>query len=131
MTLKDSKPELIKLYSSLGKIITSSLEQQEVLSAVMEEVRLFFSPKNWSLMRYDENSEELFFLIAEGIQFNHIRSIRLKSREGIAGSVVQTKSPIVVENVKNDPRVSKKVDEKTGFETKTIIAVPMIFRGEV
>lgn len=61
MTLKDSKPELIKLYSSLGKIITSSLEQQEVLSAVMEEVRLFFSPKNWSLMRYDENSEELFF----------------------------------------------------------------------
>ncbi|EMY26630.1 hypothetical protein LEP1GSC115_1390 [Leptospira interrogans serovar Australis str. 200703203] len=41
MTLKDSKPELIKLYSSLGKIITSSLEQQEVLSAVMEEVRLF------------------------------------------------------------------------------------------
>uniref|UniRef100_UPI000B4E8378 cGMP-specific phosphodiesterase n=1 Tax=Leptospira interrogans serogroup Icterohaemorrhagiae serovar copenhageni (strain Fiocruz L1-130) TaxID=267671 RepID=UPI000B4E8378 len=131
MTLKDSKPELIKLYSSLGKIITSSLEQQEVLSAVMEEVRLFFSPKNWSLMRYDENSEELFFLIAEGIQFNHIRSIRLKSGEGIAGSVVQTKSPIFVENVKNDPRFSKKVDEKTGFETKTIIAVPMIFRGEV
>lgn len=131
MTLKDSKPELIKLYSSLGKIITSSLEQQEVLSAVMEEVRLFFSPKNWSLMRYDENSEELFFLIAEGIQFNHIRSIRLKSGEGIAGSVVQTKSPIFVESVKNDPRFSKKVDEKTGFETKTIIAVPMIFRGEV
>lgn len=131
MTLKDSKPELIKLYSSLGKIITSSLEQQEVLNAVMEEVRLFFSPKNWSLMSYDENSEELFFLIAEGIQFNHIRNIRLKSGEGIAGSVVQTKSPIFVENVKNDPRFSKKVDEKTGFETKTIIAVPMIFRGEV
>lgn len=131
MTLNDSKPELIKLYSSLGKIITSSLEQQEVLNAVMEEVRLFFSPKNWSLMRYDESSEELFFLIAEGIQFNHIRNIRLKSGEGIAGSVVQTKSPIFVENVKNDPRFSKKVDEKTGFETKTIIAVPMIFRGTV
>lgn len=69
----------------------------------MEEVRLFFSPKNWSLMRYDESSEELFFLIAEGIQFNHIRNIRLKSGEGITGSVVQTKSPIFVENVKNDP----------------------------
>ncbi|TGL64488.1 GAF domain-containing protein, partial [Leptospira kmetyi] len=26
MTLKDTKPELIKLYSSIGKIITSSLE---------------------------------------------------------------------------------------------------------
>lgn len=118
MTLKDSKPELIKLYSSLGKIITSSLEQQEVLSAVMEEVRLFFSPKNWSLMRYDENSEELFFLIAEGIQFNHIRSIRLKSGEGIAGSVVQTKSPIFVENVKNDPRFSKKSTKRQGLKQK-------------
>lgn len=61
MTPKDSKPELIKLYSSIGKIITSSLEQQEVLDAVMEEVRLFFSPENWSLMRYDEHSGELFF----------------------------------------------------------------------
>ncbi|ASV09653.1 diguanylate cyclase [Leptospira interrogans serovar Canicola] len=131
MSLKDSKPDLINLYTSLGKFITSTLEQQEVLSAVMEEVRLFLSPKIWSLMRYDENSEELFLLIAEGIQFNHIRSIRLKSGEGIAGSVVQTKSPIFVENVKIDPRFSKNVDEKTGFETKTIIAVPMIFRGEV
>lgn len=131
MTIKDSKPELVKLYSSIGKIITSSLEQQEVLDAVMEEVRLFFSPENWSLMRYDENSGELFFLIAEGLELNRIKNIRLKSGEGIAGSVVQTKFPIFVENVKNDPRFSKRVDEKTGFETKTIIAVPMIFRGQV
>ncbi|AXX14540.1 MULTISPECIES: sensor domain-containing diguanylate cyclase [Leptospira] len=129
MTIKE--PELVKLYSSIGKIITSSLEQQEVLDAVMEEVRLFFSPENWSLMRYDENSGELFFLIAEGLELNRIKNIRLKSGEGIAGSVVQTKLPIFVENVRNDPRFSKRVDEKTGFETKTIIAVPMIFRGQV
>ncbi|AWV71194.1 sensor domain-containing diguanylate cyclase [Leptospira borgpetersenii] len=129
ITIKE--PELVKLYSSIGKIITSSLEQQEVLDAVMEEVRLFFSPENWSLMRYDENSGELFFLIAEGLELNRIKNIRLKSGEGIAGSVVQTKLPIFVENVRNDPRFSKRVDEKTGFETKTIIAVPMIFRGQV
>lgn len=131
MTLKDTKPELIKLYSSIGKIITSSLEQQEILDAVMEEVRLFFSPENWSLMRYDESSEELFFLIAEGLELERIKNIRLKSGEGIAGSVVQTKCPVFVENARNDPRFSRKVDERTGFETKTIIAVPMIFRGQV
>ncbi|EQA82589.1 sensor domain-containing diguanylate cyclase [Leptospira alstonii] len=131
MELKDPKPELIKLYSSIGKIITSSLEQQEVLDAVMEEVRLFFSPENWSLMRYDENSGELFFLIAEGIELNRIRNIRLKSGEGIAGSVAQSKSPIFAEDARNDSRFSRRVDEKTGFETKTIIAVPMIFRGQI
>ncbi|EMO60161.1 GAF domain protein, partial [Leptospira santarosai str. CBC1416] len=106
MTIKE--PELVKLYSSIGKIITSSLEQQEVLDAVMEEVRLFFSPENWSLMRYDENSGELFFLIAEGLELECIKNIRLKSGEGIAGSVVQTKSSIFVENVRNDPRFPKK-----------------------
>ncbi|ASV12088.1 diguanylate cyclase [Leptospira santarosai] len=129
MTIKE--PELLQLYSSIGKIITASLEQQEVLDAVMEEVRLFLSPENWSLMRYDENSGELFFLIAEGLELERIKNIRLKSGEGIAGSVVQTKSSIFVENVRNDPRFSRKVDEKSGFETKTIIAVPMVFRGQV
>ncbi|XDD50541.1 diguanylate cyclase [Leptospira sp. WS92.C1] len=131
MPLRESKPELIKLYSSIGKIITSSLEQQEILDAVMDEVRLFFSPENWSLMRYDENSGELFFLIAEGLELEQIKNIRLKSGEGVAGSVVQTKSPVFVENAKDDPRFSNKVDERTGFETKTIIAVPMTFRGQV
>ncbi|PJZ53633.1 sensor domain-containing diguanylate cyclase [Leptospira adleri] len=131
MPLKDPKPELIKLYSSIGKIITSSLEQQEILDAVMEEVRMFFSPENWSLMRYDESSEELFFLIAEGLDLERIKNIRLKFGEGIAGSVVETKSPVFVENARNDPRFSSKVDDRTGFETRTIIAVPMIFRGQV
>ncbi|TGK32718.1 sensor domain-containing diguanylate cyclase [Leptospira gomenensis] len=131
MASKETQPEVIKLYSSIGKIITSSLEQQEVLNAVMEEVRLFFSPENWSLMRFDENTGELFFLIAEGLELDRIQNIRLKLGEGIAGSVVETKTPIFVENARNDPRFSRKVDERTGFETETVIAVPMIFRGQV
>ena len=47
---------------------------------------------------------------------------------GIAGSVVEDGEPIVIDDAKSDDRFYGEIDEKTGFETKSILAVPMTTR---
>lgn len=120
-----------KLFASIGKLITSSLDLNEILDGIMEEVHLYFSPENWSLMRYDRSSSTLFFVIVQGISYLDVEKIRLRPGEGIAGSVVQSGRPIFVPDTASDPRFSDRVDQATGFITRTIMAVPIKFKSTI
>jgi len=117
-----------QLYANIGKLITSSLEIEHILEGIMEEVHTFFGPDNWSLLRYDPNSEELYFVISHGIDFDSIKNIRLQKGEGVAGYVVETKKPVFIPNTSHDTRFSDRIDRITGFSTKSVMAVPLIFR---
>ena len=119
------------LFANIGKIISSALEVEQILEGIMEEVRLFFEPENWSLMRLDPNTNELFFVVAKGIDEDKIRDIRLKPGEGIAGTVAQSGVSIFVPDTSEDSRFTDKVDRITGFKTKSIIAVPLVYRDTV
>ena len=45
--------------------------------------------------------------------------------EGIAGKVVETGDPVYVADCKNDPRWTGRMDEKTGFDTRSMICAPL------
>ena len=53
---------------------------------------------------------------------------RVPSGQGIAGWVVENGEAAVVDDAKQDPRFYGGIDETTGFETRTILAVPMATR---
>ncbi|GAB4110848.1 MAG: sensor domain-containing diguanylate cyclase [Spirochaetota bacterium] len=120
-----------QLYANIGKLIVSSLELEHILEGIMEEVHTYFAPQNWSLLRYDPNSEELYFVISHGIDFDSVKNIRLKKGEGVAGYVVETKKPVFVPDTSIDTRFSDKIDRITGFSTKSVMAVPLIFRDTI
>ncbi|HZK13230.1 MAG TPA: sensor domain-containing diguanylate cyclase, partial [Desulfobaccales bacterium] len=48
-----------------------------------------------------------------------------------AGTVVQTGKPIFIPDVNQDPRFAARVDVQTGFDTRSIIALPLLVRGAV
>ncbi len=119
--------EVKKLYANIGKLITSTLDLNDILQQIMSEVDSFFSPHHWSLLRLDPNSEDLFFIIVQGVELEKLREIRLKPGEGIAGYVAQNRQSLCVCNVQEDPRFSRKVDDLTGFQTGSVLAVPIIY----
>ncbi|MFC1669003.1 diguanylate cyclase [Spirochaetota bacterium] len=114
-----------KLFANIGKLITSSLDLNVILRGIMKEIQIYFDPQNWSLMRYDHTSQELLFVIIEGISYENVKDIKLKVGEGIAGNVIKTGKSIFVPDTKKDSRFTDKVDKITGFKTESIIAVPI------
>lgn len=50
--------------------------------------------------------------------------------EGIAGQVVETGEPVYVPNCQADPRWAGRMDEKTGFVTKSMICAPLKNEGQ-
>jgi diguanylate cyclase (GGDEF)-like protein len=123
--------DLQKLYTEIAKLITSSLEVSEIIDAIMLEVKNFFQPQNWSLLRLDITSNKLFFIVADGIDQEVVRHIHLDVGEGIAGYVAETAKSKIVHNVDNDSSFSPLIDKLTGFKTVSVIAVPIVFQNQV
>lgn len=54
-------------------------------------------------------------------------SVKVKLGEGISGWVAKKRKPLIVNDVQNDPRFLKIADKKSGFTTRNLISVPLIY----
>ncbi len=117
--------ERLSLFHEIGKALASTLDLQKILQTVMEKISDLLQPDTWSLLMLDEATQELHFEIAIGAGADKLKDVRLKVGEGIAGWVAQTGEPVLVEDVKRDPRFTSRIDEVTQIDTRSVVCVPI------
>ena len=110
-------------------LINSSLQTADVLNYAMKAVEEFMEAEASSVYELDTEKGEIFFRLARGEKGGIIQSRRLKPGEGIAGWVIQSGKPMVVEDVRKESRFSDRFDRETGFKTRSLICVPLTIRG--
>jgi GAF domain-containing protein len=84
-----------------------------------------------SLMLIDEETDELVFVIVHGSVRETLTGHRFDRRQGIAGWVAEHVEPVLISNVRTDARFLSEVDERFGFVTRSLVAVPLAARGRV
>lgn len=133
MAEKNTEYETSALASCLevGKLLTSTLNLQEVLELIIVKISQFIEAQNWSLLLKDEKTGKLTFEIVIGVEKELIKGIQMAPGEGIAGYVAETGKPMVLPDVQNEPKFDRKVDELTGFTTKSIICIPLQTHGRI
>src|SRR5262249_15927900 len=106
---------------------TESLE--EILAALVEMTSAAIDCDRVTFFIHDQGSGELYSRVAKGIKR---REIRLLENEGIAGVVFRTGESIIVSDAYADTRFNPKTDQETGYQTKTVLCVPLrTSRGDV
>lgn len=108
-----------------SQVITATLDLDSVLRSLMTQVRDYFQVEAASVAVLDEETQELVFRVAVGEADSEVVGLRLAPGQGIAGWVVQTGQPALVPVTHSDERFHSGVDDKTGFHTRTILAVPV------
>ena len=114
-----------------GRTMTSSLDLEQVLTTVMEETALVLKAEAGSIALLDEESDELVFEAAVGPQAEKVKGLRFSLKQGIAGWVAREGQPLLVPDVKQDPRHYSGIDGASGFVTRSILAVPLKVKGKV
>ena len=114
-----------------SKALVSAYDMETLLTAILERIKGIIPAENWSLLLIDPQTGELYFAVVVGLAPDTVKDIRLKPGEGIAGAVAQTGQPIFIPDVDHDPRFAPRVDTQTGFDTRSIIALPLVIRGAV
>jgi diguanylate cyclase (GGDEF)-like protein len=114
-----------------SKALVSAYDMETLLTAILERIKAIIPAENWSLLLIDPQTKDLYFAVVVGLAPEAVKGIRLKPGEGIAGTVAETGQPIFIPDVDQDPRFAGRVDSQTGFDTRSIIALPLVIRGEV
>lgn len=69
---------------------------------------------------------------SRGARAQDARGVRVKTNQGIVGTVFQSRASINILDAQSDPRFNRAADAKTGFITRTLAAVPVTdAHGEV
>jgi GAF domain-containing protein len=98
----------------------------ELLRSIVEVARAIFKAKASSVFLLDEESDELVFEAVAGEGSDSLVGQRFPSSTGIAGFVLVSRQPLVIEDVLADPRFSRETAESTGFVPKGLMAVPLL-----
>ena len=113
-----------------ARLLSSKLELPELLTTVLRLASRVVDAETASLLLLDEATQELYFDVALGLE-DGLSQVRLKLGQGVAGSVAQTRKPEIINEVRADPRWSPRMDERTGFVTRSILAVPLLLKGRL
>jgi diguanylate cyclase (GGDEF)-like protein len=115
----------------IGKALTSTFNMDQILIIILKRLSELIRAKNWTLFVLDPETQELYFEVVVGLDKGSLADVKIKLGEGIAGTVALTGKPMLVPEVRRDPRFSNRVDDLTGFVTRSIICLPLKMQGAV
>jgi GAF domain-containing protein len=107
-------------------VLASEQQHRMLLQSIVEVARAIFGAKASSIFLLDEDADELVFEAVAGEGSETLIGMRMPSSAGIAGWVLVTRQPLVLEDVQNDPRFARQVAEKTGYVPNGLMAVPLL-----
>jgi GAF domain-containing protein len=99
---------------------------RELLQAVVEVARAIFRARASSVFLHDEKTDELVFEAVAGEGAEELIGRRFPSSTGVAGWVLVTRQPLVIEELEQDPRFAREAAESTGFVPQGLMAVPLL-----
>jgi signal transduction histidine kinase/DNA-binding response OmpR family regulator len=115
----------------INRMVTSSLELDEVLEATMHGIREILQVEAGSLVLVDEDIGGVAFRRTFSPDRGWITGRTIQPEGGIVGHVVQSGESKLVNNVERDPHFSTEVDEEADFTARTILCVPLKIRDRV
>jgi GAF domain-containing protein len=107
-------------------VVGSEESHRALLNAIVEVARSIFGAKASSILLLDEATEELVFEAVVGEGEDSLLGTRFPAGTGIAGWVLATRTPLVIEDVQSDPRFATDVAEGTGYVPKGLMAAPLL-----
>ena len=111
--------------------LTTAPDLESFLQTVINEATELTDSELSSILEYDETAEELRFLAMHWFQRDLLRPVGVPLDGSAAGWVYRRGQPLIIQDVKVDQRHFKVVDRVTKHVTHSLVAVPLMVRGEV
>ena len=114
-------PKDLRVFHDVARALTSSLDLDSILGAIMQQMEQFFEPESWSLLIVDDEHQNLYYAVAAG-KSSGDRNLRVDMGEGIAGWVAQHGEPVIVSEPGKDPRF---VTDGAVSPVRSAICIPL------
>jgi len=110
------------LLARFGRLIAAETRLDVLLIIIAEEVRHILAADRCSVFLIDSYKGELWTKVALGMGE---KILRIPMGQGIAGFVAKTGSAVNIRDAYRDTRFIQDLDRITGYQTKSVLAIPL------
>jgi len=105
--------------------LSSVMNVDRLLELIMDKSRDVMHAEASSLLLLKPETQRLHFHVARGAAEAALRSMTVALGQGIAGVVAQTGEPLLISDAYQDPRFDPSYDQRSGFQTRSMLTVPL------
>lgn len=122
--------QVAKLRSLLeaSRTISSGLRLDRVLEEVINRGMHALAAEAGTIWLLDRTHDRVLPVVALGPKGEKIKGLWLRPGEGVAGAVLLEKESLLVEDVAKAPQWAARFDNSSGFHTRSILCVPLVYR---
>ena len=106
----------------ITRAVSTVHDLHTLIALLASETSEVLNVERSTVFLHNKKTDELWSYVAEG----ESDEIRFSADQGIAGSVFQTKKTSILNDVSDDERFNKDIDDTTGFITRNMITAPII-----
>ena len=110
--------------------LSTALDLDPFLKSIISEACALTDSDAASILEYDDASNELEFLAVPWHYQDALRGIHVPMKGSAAGWVYRQAQPLHVPDSKADPKHFSALDFASAFETRSILAVPLMVKGQ-
>lgn len=122
------------LLNRVAQLLTSTLDFQEVIAQLVRTISELLDTEGSSVWLWDETRQDSLVCVgiyAHGQNVTPDTIMHVPANQGMVGWVASHGQSAYTGDVKNDPRFTKAIDESIGYETKSLLAVPLLARSGI
>ncbi len=121
----------LQIFHDVAKALTSSLDLDIVLQAILEKIAAYFRPTTWALLMLDGDRQELFYSVAVGEGCESVNALKLTSGQSLARWVIDQGEPLVISDVNRDTRIDAASKDDFFQEPCSVVCMPVRTGGKV
>jgi GAF domain-containing protein len=104
---------------------------QELLHAIVDRARRTFRAQACSILVHDPESRLLVFAAMSGEGSESLVGVKIPDSTGVAGWVLATREPVLLEDVAHDQRFAEDIAETVGYVPRRLMAMPLLLEDRV
>ncbi len=128
--MQQTTPTRVIKYERLlevSRLLNQAIEMEPFLQAIVDYARELTLSQASSIFLYEEETGLLKFVAAPHSQKESLKRIRVPLESSVAGKAYTEGQPVIVQDARNEPIIYREVDHVLGFETVSILAVPITY----
>lgn len=115
----------------ISRTLSAALDLESFLNSLLSAASELTDCEVASILDIEEDGEQLRFLAVSGFHRDALRTVKVPLENSVAGWVFQNGQAAIIPDVAAEPRHFKAADQASEFITRSLMAVPILYQGEM
>jgi signal transduction histidine kinase len=124
------RPQRLQRLLELTQQLSATLDLPELLQSIVDAAAELTDSEQASIAEIDSTGKQLRFIAARWMDPKIMADMRVPLEGSITGQAFRKEKPVAVHDTQTSKFFYRQVDEASGFQTRSMLSVPMSMRGE-